>query len=337
MITITVYGYPGRESTQTLLNTIEEQKGDVSVNVLVIDLSQDESMAEYLGSEAPMAQVGPYRLKSPIHPNDIKVAITAANDRSERLKDDPSYRERIDRGRRISSSDKFNLWISKNFAWVFAIILFLYTGLAVLAPVLMKVDMELPAKVLYIFYKPFCHQLAFRSFFLFGEQAYYPRELAGIEGVITYEELIEVTGLGEAENLLDSRNFLGNEFTGYKTALCQRCLAIYGAMGLFSVAYALSGNKIKPPKWYWWIIIGLGPIGLDGGSQIPGMLGINLPEWMVIRESVPLFRVVTGALFGLMTFWYLLPQVEDSMRSTRVNLMRKFAYHKQLEKEGIED
>lgn len=337
MITITVYGHPGKESTQALLKSIEDQKGDVAVNVVTIDLSQDEAMADYLGTEAPMVQVGPYRLKTPIHPKDIKVAITAANDRAERLKDDPSYRERIDRSRRISSSDKFNLWFSKNFAWVFAIILFFYTGFAIFAPVMMKVGWETPAKVLYIFYKPFCHQLAFRSFFLFGEQAYYPRELAGIEGVITYEELIEGTGLGEAENLLDSRNFLGNEYVGYKTALCQRCLAIYGAMGLFSIAYALSGNKIKPPKWYWWIIIGLGPIGLDGGSQIPGMLGITLPEWMIIRESVPLFRVVTGALFGLMTFWYLLPQVEDSMRNTRINLMRKFAYQKQLEKEGFED
>jgi uncharacterized membrane protein len=337
MITITVYGHPGDEATQSLLAMIEEQGTGIAFKTILIDLSEDEAMADYLGDEAPMAQVGPYRLKSPIQSNDMKVAITAANDRAERLKDDPNYRERLDRGRKITNSDRFNLWFSKHYAWAFAILLALYTGLAVIAPVFMKAGWEVPAKTLYIFYKPFCHQLAFRSFFLFGEQAYYPRSLAGIDGVISYDDLMVNGEFGETTNLLDARNFIGNETIGYKIALCQRCLAIYGSMGLFSIAYALSGNKIKPPAWYWWIIIGLGPIGLDGGSQLPGMLGINLPEWMIIRESTPIFRVVTGTLFGLMTFWYLLPQVEDSMRSTRMHLMRKFAYQKELEKEGIED
>lgn len=334
MITITIYGYPDTQETAALEQLIEEQRGEVAVNTILVDLADDPAMADYIGDGVPMVQIGPYRLKSPLHPKDLKVAISAANDRAERLKDDPGYQDRLTRGRRITNSDRFNLWFSKHYAWAFVILLFLYTGMALIAPVFMKVGWETPANVLYVFYKPFCHQLAFRSFFLFGEQAYYPRDLAGIEGITTYDDLLKDGEIENYSGLLDARNFIGTETIGYKTALCQRCLAIYGSMGIFAIIYALSGNKIKPPAWYWWILIGMGPIGLDGLSQIPGMLGINLPEWMIIRESTPLFRVVTGTLFGGMTMWYLLPQVEDSMRSTRMHLMRKFAYRQQLDPQG---
>ena len=334
MITITIYGYPDTQETAALEQLIEEQRGEVAVNTILVDLADDPAMVDYIGDGVPMVQIGPYRLKSPLHPKDLKVAISAANDRAERLKDDPGYQDRLTRGRRITNSDRFNLWFSKHYAWAFVILLFLYTGMALIAPVFMKVGWETPANVLYVFYKPFCHQLAFRSFFLFGEQAYYPRDLAGIEGITTYDDLLKDGEIENYSGLLDARNFIGNETIGYKTALCQRCLAIYGSMGIFAIIYALSGNKIKPPAWYWWILIGMGPIGLDGLSQIPGMLGINLPEWMIIRESTPLFRVVTGTLFGGMTMWYLLPQVEDSMRSTRMHLMRKFAYRQQLDPQG---
>ena len=36
-----------------------------------------------------------------------------------------------------------------------------------------------PGRAIYTIYSPMCHQMASRSFFLFGEQPAYPRELAG--------------------------------------------------------------------------------------------------------------------------------------------------------------
>jgi uncharacterized membrane protein len=61
------------------------------------------------------------------------------------------------------------------------------------------------------------------------------------------------------------------------------------------------------------------PIGLDGFSQLPGLAG-NMPAWVPIRESTPLLRVITGALFGGTTAWYLFPLLEESMRETRALL-----------------
>jgi uncharacterized membrane protein len=326
MITITVYAYKETEAATQTEKLIKSAAGDIPVRIIYIDLTTDKGMADFLGNEAPMVQVGPYRLKSPLTERDLRVAIRAAHERHEKLQKDPAYQERITRGRTVTKTDRLNQWLTKNYMILFILVLVLYAGGSFLAPVLMKVGAEVPARVLYTIYKPFCHQLAFRSFFLYGEQVYYPRELAGINGVITYDDLIASGVIPGSVDLLDARDFLGNEYVGYKIALCQRCLAIYVAMLLLSIIFAATGNRIKPIAWYVWILAGMVPIGLDGGSQIPGALGITLPEWMIIRESTPLFRVATGALFGIMTFWYLLPQVEDSMRESRVNLSKKFAY-----------
>jgi hypothetical protein len=58
----------------------------------------------------------------------------------------------------------------------------------------MKTGQVNVADVILKLYKPLCHQLAYRSFFLFGEQAVYPRELAGIEGLATYETATGLDG-----------------------------------------------------------------------------------------------------------------------------------------------
>ena len=331
MITVSIYCYPEREESKQVIDIVKSLGEEIPSRVIIIDLNEDLGMAEYFQDQNPVVQAGPYRAKPPHKKMDIRVTLLAAAERDEMNMNNPNYQANLSRGRSITRSDRFNQWFSKRYPWLFSLVLLLYVGLAVLAPVMMNVGANGAANVIYTVYKPFCHQLAFRSFFLFGEQAYYPRELAGIEGILNYEDVVGETESSEA--VLLAREFRGNDFMGYKVAICERCLAIYGAMFLFSVVYALSGNRIKAIPWYMWILLGLGPIGLDGVSQLPGMVGINMPEWMIIRESTPLFRAVTGTIFGIMTFWFLMPQVEDSMRETRVILSKKFAYVKALESE----
>ena len=53
------------------------------------------------------------------------------------------------------------------------------------------------ANVVYKMYSPLCHQWAFRSFFLFGEQAYYPHAAAGIPGVIRVVNELATPGSNE--------------------------------------------------------------------------------------------------------------------------------------------
>jgi uncharacterized membrane protein len=69
-------------------------------------------------------------------------------------------------------------------------------------------------------------------------------------------------------------------------------------------------------------LLGLAPIGLDGFSQLLGYPPFNL--WSP-RETLPIFRIVTGALFGLMNVWLAFPYLELSMRETQEQIVAKLA------------
>ncbi|MCJ7624832.1 MAG: DUF2085 domain-containing protein, partial [Anaerolineaceae bacterium] len=265
---------------------------------------------------------------------DLSVALGAAMDRRTHLEEigDKRFQKRIDRGRSISGADRFSLWLSNHYMAPINLILFIYIGLALLAPVLMKFNLTKPAKVIYAVYSPLCHQFGFRSVFLFGEQFYYPRSLANIDGLLTYEE---ITSEDEVD-VIGARSFLGDESVGYKTALCQRDLAIYAAMLIFGVIFSIFRRRISIFPWYFWILAGIVPIGIDGFSQLPGLVSGLLPAWLPFRESTPFLRFLTGGLFGLTTAWYLYPMIEETMKDTRRMLLRKVDIVSQLDntKEG---
>jgi uncharacterized membrane protein len=205
--------------------------------------------------------------------------------------------------------------------WFFGI----YTGLALAAPVLMRMGAEGPANVLYKVYSPLCHQFAFRSWFMFGEQSAYPREVSEANSG-TFEEYasrdpyfrdIDLTQW-TADLQLRSREFKGNKEMGYKTALCERDVAIYATMFLAGLAYTLVRGKLRPVPFWLYLLLGVGPIGLDGFSQ---MLSYPPFDLWPVRETLPAFRILTGAMFGLMNVWLAFPYLEmsmsESMRTAR--------------------
>lgn len=319
MISLTFYYVPDSPECQAVDALLEKLKSELDFQITRIDISQkDPALLHSIGGRVPVIQVGPYRLTDPINEVQIRVAVGAARDRQVQMQKigQQEWEDKVQRGRTVTQADYFSLWLSKNYIHVFNLLIFLYVGLPFLAPVLMKNGYERPASLIYRFYSFTCHQLPFRSWFLFGQQAYYPRELSGISGVITYEQAIGI------ENLFEARNFNGNPVVGYKVALCQRDVAIYLAMLGFGVVFALRGRRIKGIPWYLWVILGLFPIGIDGTSQLFGLVP-NMPAWLPLRESTPFLRTVTGALFGLMTVWYLYPLIEQTMEDTYNLITRK--------------
>jgi uncharacterized membrane protein len=207
----------------------------------------------------------------------------------------------------------------------------IYVGLPFLAPTLMKVGADAPARMLYRIYKPLCHQFAFRSFFLFGEQPYYPLAEAGVAGVKTFEEVSGIPNLDDPYNVtrFEARNYVGNEAVGYKVALCERDVAIYAGILAFGVIFGATGRRFKSLHWMLWLAIGVGPIGLDGFSQLFSQFNW---EWLAsvvpYRESTPFLRALTGALFGIATAWFAYPNIEESMSETRQYYVKKFAVKK---------
>ncbi len=294
----------------------------------VIDIDRDPILQEEFEDKAPVLDVGVYRLIAPFDAEDIQFAFEKAQGRLQeaKAKGNDTLVRRITQPLSMTKADKFSRWFSRRYMVILNAIAFFYVFLAILAPVFMKVGLQAPARVIYKVYSPLCHQLAFRSFFLFGEQPYYPRELAGVEGIFTYGE---ATGFDEYD-LVTARQFLGNEAMGYKMALCERDIAIYGAILIFGIIFSLTGKKIPPLPWYLWILIGLGPIGLDGFSQLLSQTGLDIFNWLPLRESTPLLRSMTGGLFGLMTAWFGYPYLEESIQENRHDMQLKTAIVHQI-------
>ena len=338
MIVVTLYVKQNHAASDRAILDLHSLEAEYPHQLALVDVDATPELGASLSSELPVAQIGPYRLTAPITLQRLQVALGAARDRNDHLDKigDVGHARRVERGRNISSADRFSWWLSRWYMVVIAGLLMLYVGLPFLAPVFARAGATGPARLIYTIYSPLCHQLPFRSWFLWGSQAYYPRELAGIPGVATYEQFTGSSGVRvTAERKFTGVEELGfgAEAAGYKVALCQRDVAIYAAMAFFALLFIATGRKIKALPWYLWVLIGLGPIGLDGFSQLPSLIA-QLPDWMLIRESTPVLRSLTGGLFGLTTAWYLFPMIEDSMRETRKMLAGKFAVVAQIQRAG---
>ena len=216
----------------------------------------------------------------------------------------------------------------------------LYVGLPMLAPVLMNAGLTGPAALLYRVYSPMCHQLASRSFFLFGEQIAYPREIAGsrltpIEAFMPgLPEFAEASADPSqwATFLWPARGFVGNEQMGYKMALCQRDISIYAAMVAGGLVYGLlrRRGRIRPMPFWLFLLVGIGPIALDGFSQLFSQFFVGtqldaLVRLFPLRESSPLLRSLTGALFGLSIVWLVYPRLDVQFSMTADDIGRRLA------------
>jgi uncharacterized membrane protein len=328
VLTVTLYSRKNCSLCDQARADLESLRAEFPHRLVEIDIESDPVLHQKYLAEIPVVEVGPYRLRAPIEKQQLAMTLGAARDRKSQLEkiSGSDYQRRVEQAQVISGADRFSMWMAKNYLWAVLLIFAAYVGLPMLAPVLMKTGATLPARIIYTAYSPLCHELGFRSFFLFGPQYYYPRASAGVEGVMTFGE---ATGLDE-NDLWAARAYVGNEQVGYKMALCQRDITIYLSIVAFIALFGLTGRRIKPLNWIVWLLVGIGPIGLDGFSQLFSQVGIPfLAELIPYRESTPFLRVLTGSLFGFTTAWFGLPYVEESMRETRELLIKKF---KTLEK-----
>ena len=84
---------------------------------------------------------------------------------------------------------------------------------------------------------------------------------------------------------------------GYQASLCHRCSAIWLTFLIGGIIFGLSGKRIKPLPFHWWILA-LIPIGLDGGTQLMGPFYEILPGWLLSGVSVALWIGLTAYMIG---------------------------------------
>ncbi len=322
MIYVILYSRKDCHLCEVARENLEALQAEIPHELVNIDVDSNEDLQRAYGLEIPVVEVGPYRLKAPFEITELRLTLMAAADRAQhidKIENSPNL-EAVRRRISWTKADSFSYWFAKHYLAVFNLLVLIYFGLPFLAPTLMKAGLTGPAKLIYTPYSYMCHQLAFRSFFLFGEQPAYPRAAADVSGLLTFNQ---ASGLGEsnsAQDLYAARGFLGDPVMGYKIALCERDIAIYGAILLFGLLYALFRRRLPALPWYLWILIGLVPIGIDGVSQLLSQPPFSL--W-AYRESTPFLRALTGALFGFTTAWFGYPLVEVTMAETRQIMANK--------------
>jgi len=218
------------------------------------------------------------------------------------------------------------LRLSQHWQLLVIIISGLWLGLAVLAPWLMMIGLEVPARIIYRLYSFQCHQLPQRSYFLFGQ--------AG--GIQTYS-LDQILVWGADINHL--RAFLGSPEIGYKVAFDIRLTVLHSALFVSSLLWAVLGRR--PPRLnpIGYLLLTL-PMVLDGGTHLiseytglgfrasntwavwltGGSLSHSFYTGTTVGTLNWLLRTATGTLFGLATSWLAfsyLPYATHTQRGNR--------------------
>ncbi|MBC7224637.1 MAG: DUF2085 domain-containing protein [Anaerolineae bacterium] len=219
-------------------------------------------------------------------------------------------------------ADRAILQLARHWLLLANLVVGLYAGLPVLAPVLMHLGYPGAGQFLYTLYIPNCHQLPERSFFLFGERAVYrledlPPEGQGPVAASSWADCIrggwpgarQGTGLEPAPR----RFYYGDERVGYKMAFCQRDFALYGAILLAGLLYGPLRRRIPPLPFLYFLILCV-PLVVDGVAQLLGL-------W----ESTWFNRVLTGSLFGVASVWFAYPRVQEAMDALRADLEARLA------------
>ena len=186
-------------------------------------------------------------------------------------------------------ANRLVIGIARHWLALFNLAWGVYIFLPFLAPALMAVGLEGPARLIYTVYSFACHQLPDHSYF-FPAQNLAPAQA----------DLI-AAGMESTNNLFVQRRFIGNEGIGYKVAICQRDVAIYGSVFVAGLIYGLVRHRIRGISFKLYLIL-LIPLAVDGLTQMVGL-----------RESNWWLRTLTGMLFGVASVWLIYPYVDDAM------------------------
>lgn len=232
----------------------------------------------------------------------------------------------MDRNKR-SSMSKLPLWL----ATVIGVLLTLNI-LPFLAPVFMKLGLESLSRAIYFIYQGLCHQMAQRSFFLFGPEGFQMYNLSQLP--------VKAVGLNTAEQMLVLRQYVGGESIGWKVAWSDRMVYMYTTPLLIAVAYVwLRRQRDVHPLSLLAFVLLLLPMAIDGGTHwLSDLAGIGqgfryTNEWLAVltNHAFPpsfyagdafgsfnsLMRLLSGVTFGIAVGGLMFPYIDQAARPPR--------------------
>lgn len=232
--------------------------------------------------------------------------------------------------------------ISKHWLTIFLVVFGLWNIVPFLAPVFMKVGWEGGGKAVYTAYAPFCHQMAQRSFFFFGDQVMY-----------NANEL-PVAVSDTSADMLIFRRYRGDEQFGWKVAWSDRMVYMYGSIWFIALLYAIL-RRYRQPRPISIILFGilLLPMLLDGGTHalsdfggltagfrytnnwLATLTGNAFPSGFYVGDSLgsfnALMRLFSGVTFGIACVWLLFPYIDRSMQTTEHQISKRYTRLDELE------
>jgi len=241
----------------------------------------------------------------------------------------------------VRGLDRAVLWLTRHWLFVPNLGMGTFVGGTLLAPVLMRLGLNGPARLVYLLYSMVCHQLPERSYFLFGPH-----------GVDTYSRA-QVIAWGADPAYL--RGFVGNTQVGFKVGIAERDIAIYVTLLLAGLGYALVRRRVRGLSWRAFGLLIL-PMALDGGSHLASeMTGLGFREtnaWLAaltgnlfstafytgttLGSFNWLMRTLTGALFAVAVVWFAYPALgrgfADVAGPARTTRERAAAHRPQAER-----
>lgn len=200
---------------------------------------------------------------------------------------------------------------------VFSLTYGTFITLPFIAPILMHIGWEQPAKLVYLAYSFLCHQLPQRSFFLFGPKASYSLNEIQIAWRNTLNPLV-------------LRQFIGSAEMGWKVAWSDRMASMYGSILPIAWLWYPFRRKLKGLP-IWAFLLMLLPMALDGGTHlISDLAGLGqgfrdsnewllsltggiLPRNFYAGDALGSFnswmRIITGFLFGMAIIFFAGPLI----------------------------
>ena len=214
-------------------------------------------------------------------------------------------------------------WVAKHWLLIFLVVYGLFNLLPFLAPVLMHAGWESGGNAVYTGYSGLCHQMAQRSFFMFGSDV-----------MLNADELpIQLSG-NMGTDTLRLRQFRGNEDVGWKVAWSDRMVSMYGGVWLAALAFAIIPPlRNRRRLSIFTFILFVSPMAIDGITHFMSDLS-GLSEgfryhnaWLatltghIFRNSFYVgdalgsfnswMRLVSGLLFGIGCVGLAFPYVEE--------------------------
>jgi uncharacterized membrane protein len=227
-------------------------------------------------------------------------------------------------------------WLLEHWLFIFLVLFGGFNLLPFLAPVAMRLGWYPVGKMIYWLYFPLCHQMAQRSFFLFGEQWMYS----------PYELPIAVTG-NIGTDTWAFKQFVGSETIGWKVAWSDRMVYMYGGTWLAALIFGGTSRFHRVNRIPWWaFVLLLIPMAVDGGTHmlsdyIGGMFDgfrytnvwlrdlttNSLPERFYAGDHFGSFnawmRLISGLGFGIGLVWLTFPFIHQDMCYNARLLQRK--------------